>query len=359
MYWKKKPGFAFTLFLLIFTLTIQLAPIASAEDSESFFDLIFPKIMEGQKEPECISEDPDDVNLFVYSNQVGNACHSPQGFNEEAAKNYATLVSNCATLLELSGVRLFSAPGPTSVGLLSEKYRVLLHSADQGEILEYIASQTKDNVFNVNIYPILKKHKDEYLYFRTDHHWTALAAYYAYVAFCEKAGLVPADLSEFDVLDEGEFLGTYYQTAPRTDLLETDDLIAYVPRGHYKMLVTEKNGKVKEFDSPIVDYSEKDKYEKYNSFILGDNIFVDIENLDMPDEVPSCVVLKDSFGDPFSVYLTQNYKHVYVMDYRHFKTPVARWVKEHPEVQDVIICQSIGVSQTFKAMSVLEMRLSE
>jgi hypothetical protein len=110
------------------------------------------------------------------------------------------------------------------------------------------------------------------------------------------------------------------------------------------------------FDNPIVDYSEKSIYEKYNSFILGDNYYTHIVNEDLPDEAPSCALIKDSFGDPFAVYLTQNYKHVYVLDYRHFKTPISEFAATTP-IDDVIICQSMGVSQTMGPQQVLINRL--
>lgn len=314
-------------------------------------------VLIGKDDDFLVSDDPEDINLFVANNQIGNSCFSPLGYNPEASKNYAAIVSNGATLLDTLGIRLFSIPCPTSAGLLSEHYRELMDTAEPSLNLEYIESLTNNLVYNVNIYPILREHDHEYLYFRTDHHWTALAAYYAYVAFCEKAGFDEVPLSSFEVFNEGEFTGTYYPNAARIDLLKKDELIAYRPRGNYVMTVKETSGsKARVYDNPIVDYSTGSPYNKYNSFILGDNYFVDIENLDLDDNAPSCAVIKDSFGDPFSVFLTQHYKHVYVLDYRHFKTPIAEFAKKTP-INDVIICQSMGVSQTFAPQGILEVRL--
>ena len=64
--------------------------------------------------------------------------------------------------------------------------------------------ELKSTAIAVDAYSKLEAHKDEYLYFRSDHHWTALGAYYAYTAFCESAGLKAEPLSKFE---SGEYTG--------------------------------------------------------------------------------------------------------------------------------------------------------
>ena len=51
-----------------------------------------------------------------------------------------------------------------------------------------------DAVNKVNVFNSLVSHNDEYIYFRTDHHWSALGAYYAYEEFCRAAGMEAAPL---------------------------------------------------------------------------------------------------------------------------------------------------------------------
>ena len=55
-------------------------------------------------------------------------------------------------------------------------------------MIDYVYSKMGSNVHTVDAYSKLAAHIDEYIYFRTDHHWTQLGAYYAYTAFCEAAG---------------------------------------------------------------------------------------------------------------------------------------------------------------------------
>ena len=74
----------------------------------------------------------------------------------------------------------------------------------------------------------LAAHKDEYIYYRTDHHWTTLGAYYAYSQFCEAAGLAPFDRSAHTAVEVPDFYGTFYSRArtwnARPDVLTYYDL---------------------------------------------------------------------------------------------------------------------------------------
>ena len=53
------------------------------------------------------------------------------------------------------------------------------------------------HVKNVDVYDVLMQHRTEYEYFRTDHHWTTLGAYYAYTEFCKAKGITPESLDAY------------------------------------------------------------------------------------------------------------------------------------------------------------------
>ena len=47
----------------------------------------------------------------------------------------------------------------------------------------------KSKVTPINAYNYLSEHCNEYIYFKSDHHWTGLGSYYAYSAFADTLGL--------------------------------------------------------------------------------------------------------------------------------------------------------------------------
>jgi hypothetical protein len=55
----------------------------------------------------------------------------------------------------------------------------------------------------------------------------------------------------------------------------------------------------------------------YNTFIGGDRAITTIVNNDIQND-SACVLVKDSYGNPFAVWLTQHYHTVYVIDYRYY-----------------------------------------
>ena len=84
--------------------------------------------------------------------------------------------------------------------------------ADGNAAVDYgfhgVLQHVNDDVLKVNVFNTLIRHNDEYIYFRTDHHWTALGAYYAYETFCRMADFEPVPLEEFEERDMGG-LGIY------------------------------------------------------------------------------------------------------------------------------------------------------
>ena len=78
----------------------------------------------------------------------------------------------------------------------------------------------------VDVRQTLTDHKDEYIYYRTDHHWTSTGAYYAYKLLCDTLGLTPFDPSAHTVLAADGFYGTHYSKA-RTPDAEPDTITYY------------------------------------------------------------------------------------------------------------------------------------
>src|SRR5690606_23630338 len=99
------------------------------------------------------------------------------------------------------------------------------------------------SVVAVDVVSALTGHQHEYIYFRTDHHWTALGAYYAYLAFCQVAGFSPIPL---DAMEHGTitpFRGSLYRYTRDQKLHRQPDYVEYwVPPGEIEVA---RGGKAK------------------------------------------------------------------------------------------------------------------
>ena len=284
--------------------------------------------------------------------QIGDSAFNQIGFSEYVSKRYSAAVSKLADALAEQGVTVVSAPAPTAVGVMIEpEYQAKLNCARQDEMLYFLHDHMSDNVVAVDTYSALVAHNSEYIYFRTDHHWTALGAYYSYAAICRELGIQAAALDSFEEVDNGEFRGSLTEKARYATKLRSDNLYAYMPAGEITMYNVYDYSKV-EADI-LQDMTNRYKYEKYLTFLGGDYALQEIINESLP-EGTTCLIVKDSFGNCFVPFMTQNYHTVYSIDYRKFNRMTIRQFVEEYDVDTVILMPYLMATQSSDGASMFE-----
>ncbi|MDR0382301.1 MAG: hypothetical protein LBH86_09975 [Oscillospiraceae bacterium] len=238
--------------------------------------------------------------------------------NGAAVTRYAGVVNAVAGALP--GAQVYALTTPNAGEFYSP---VSMHAgaSSQKDMIALMYGQLAPGVRSVDAHTVLSRHTDEYIFFRTDHHWTALGAYYAYTAFCESAGLSYPDISEFTAGVYENFVGSMYGfTAkyPQSQVLRDnpDSLTYYLPTVPSTETVYPsgrlENGRA----VPVVAENIPDAYEnKYVCFIDGDNPLSVIRSENGSGR--SVVVIKESYGNAFVPFLTSNYETIYVVDPRH------------------------------------------
>ena len=117
----------------------------------------------------------------------------------------------------------------------------------------------------------LKAHKDEYIYYRTDHHWTSLGAYYAYSQLCEALGLTPFDPAAHTALTRDGFYGTHYSKA-RTWNAVPDTITYYELQNALTIWnVTGPGQPTEGTTTGLYDTDKLNVYDKYAMFLHGNN----------------------------------------------------------------------------------------
>lgn len=268
------------------------------------------------------------------------AAYSVYYFNQDAAETYTNALNQAAE--KLDGIaNVYSLLVPNNSGaMLSEKELKGLGGSDQKQAIAYYHS-LYDKVKPIKTIETLREHKDEYLYFRTDHHWTQLGAYYVYQNFCKEKGWKPHKLSEFEKMTFEPFLGTFYAELRNQDMANNPDRVdAYVPMGTNDMIYWNTDGS-KQAWHVIEDVSTWDDASGYYCYIGGDKPMSIIENPDI-DDGSSCIVLKESYGNCFVPFLVDHYQTVYVMDFRYANVNLVDYVKEK-KIQDVLIMNNITI----------------
>lgn len=280
---------------------------------------------------------------------AGNSGYEYYNFNQAAADAYIAAVNAAGN--KLGGrASVYSMIIPTSIDItLDSRVRKKVNVSDQKKAIDYMEGSMNQNVRRVEIFDTMKAHKNEYIYFRTDHHWTGLGAYYAYVRFCEVKGIQALPLSSYTVRSFDNFLGSFYNDSGKDPALGgTPDVVdTYTPPCNTKMTVTERSGN--SFVTPMIYNATTNKPAyKYSAFIYGDNPFTVIENTDMTGG-DALILVKESFGNAIAPLLTYHYKYVYVVDYRYYTGTLNSLVDTAKNASggnvDVLYCNNISMTR--------------
>lgn len=166
----------------------------------------------------------------------------------------------------------------------------------------------------VPVEEVLSQHKDQYIYYRTDHHWTTLGAWYAYSQFCDLLGLTPFDLDSHRAEEIGDFYGTFYSRA-RTWNAQPDTLTYYELDNPLTIYTVTGPGMPEAGETTgLYDLSKLGVYDKYAAFLHGNNGLSRVEG----DGQGRILVIKDSYANSFVPFLTANYAEIDVVDLRNY-----------------------------------------
>ncbi|MCI9078626.1 MAG: hypothetical protein HFH68_06835 [Lachnospiraceae bacterium] len=276
----------------------------------------------------------------------GNAAYEQYTYIDSIAARYASITSKIADKLK-DKADVYNIVIPTSIGItFPDNKKNASGSSDQKKSLEKIAGKMSGNVKFVPLYNEMMSHRKEYIYFRTDHHWTAKGAYYAYNAFCKVKHIMPVKLEDFKKVSFGSFTGSFYKDTNQNTALKKDTLYAYYPAGCHdgsiSLKYTNKDG-VQVKGSLIEDASGYGESLKYSAFIDGDNPYTIIENDSLKDN-SSCIVIKESFGNALIPFLVNHYHKIYVIDYRYWDGNIIK-LAEEKRAGDIIIVNNISMTR--------------
>ncbi len=262
--------------------------------------------------------------------------------NESKLKAYGERLNNLANGLS-GGTQLYSLVVPTAIEIFApEEY----HSgySSQKACLEIIRNSLSDKVKSVNAYDNLILNRDKYIYFRTDHHWTGLGAYYAYLAFCETAGWQPVTLDQMEHYQiEGTYLGSLYRATKEAVLKNNPDTTeGWKPVVEsYKATAWDKGDMASSYEIRLNDERVKGG-NSYLHYSGGDRALLKIETSHTSGR--KILIVKDSFGNAFVPYLANHYDEIYVVDPRYYVRSLKTLVSENGITDVVILNYMFGTS---------------
>ena len=178
----------------------------------------------------------------------------------------------------------------------------------------------------VDVTETLKSHSSEYIYYKTDHHWTTLGAYYAYADYMNAIGRTPQSLDSFEFINVEDFLGTHYSKSKNFNV--EADVMSYI-KNDSKIDIL---GTV---DS-IYDYDKLETRDKYAMFLRGNNSFSSVKG----SGKGKILVIKDSYANCFIPFLTGDFEQIDILDMRYYNQSVNGLMDENQYDEILILYNS-------------------
>ncbi len=265
-----------------------------------------------QTEPDAQTEMLGNVLL------IGNRAIDAPYMNKDAIKSYAAAVTAIADTLG-PDVDTYVMPVPNSAEFYTgSEYHTGNYS--QSAMFQLCKESIGSNVHYVDAYSVLAQHTDEYIYFRTDHHWTHLGAYYAYTALCKAVGFTSESQDRFETGQWDNFVGsmyTYISNYPQSSVLkENPDTVYYWKP--FANCTTYYYSNTKLNDGILmgtVCYIRDEVDNKYLTFMGGDHPITIVET---DVEGPCILVMKESYGNALISWLTSHYSKIILIDPREY-----------------------------------------
>ncbi len=219
----------------------------------------------------------------------------------------------------------FFLPRKVNKGIMREK-----------ESIDQLHAGLNPGIVKVRAYEALSGKTDEYIQFRTDHHWTGLGAYYAYTAFAEAAGVSALPLSSLVKKEIPNFLGTLYYKTLSKDLASHPDTVEYFKVPFKTDALYFPKGMTHGLPTKL--YAENAKGgNSYGVFLGSDFPLMKVVSENKTGK--KIVVIKDSYGNAFVPYLSSHYEEVYIIDYRYFQGNIKTLIKNNG-IQEVLFAHN-------------------
>lgn len=262
----------------------------------------------------------------VYFGKDGYLIDAFTSYNQKQFAANLEALAKLSESLKAAGIPMQVMLVPTAAQILSDKLPSYAPNLDQKALLDLAKAQ---GLTTVNVFDSLSDHKGEYIYYKTDHHFTSLGAYYCYLAWMQAQGKTAQPLSAWQsqtLCDN--FRGTTYNKV-NDPFAPYDTITAY-----YKTLThtVSYNGG---------NYVTGSIYER--KYLSGKNQYAAFLNFNQSTTVVSgsgegrLLILKDSYANCFSQFVVDDYAETHLIDLRFFKSSVSDYIKENGITQVLVL----------------------
>ncbi|MGL5823073.1 MAG: DHHW family protein [Sarcina sp.] len=213
-----------------------------------------------------------------------------------------------------SNINSYIAIVPTSFSILSDKLPSFVDTNKQLNYINNFYENVSKKIKTISLDAILKNHQNEYIFYKTDHHWTSLGAYLGFTALEKEMNLQKSKVN-YEILPvTNEFNGALSSKSSfRT--FNTDTIDIYIPQ-NTTVQVSINYLDAKKKSSSFYNIEKLDSKDKYGVFLGGNHPIIEIKTT--AQTTNSLLLFKDSYANSLIPFLAEHYSKIVVIDPRYY-----------------------------------------
>ncbi len=302
-------------------------------DKQADTDSVEQKDIPSLSDPTPDSQGQTINGILVYN----GIAYELFGGGESLAKDYAQVISDIKTHLG-EKIKVYNVLVPTHCGItLPDKFKDRVSS--QKDYINTILQSYSADVTGVSTYDTLMYHRDEYLYFNTDHHWTGRAAYYAYTDFCKAAKVKAIPMEKMQSYKIEDYYGSLADNINDHSLLTADYVEYFTVEDDIDTTRYDENAENPQDHLLMHTYAEG--VNAYGVFLGGDEPLIVTKNANGNGK--KIAVVKESYGNAFAPFIAYTYSEAHIMDFRDMNFDFKQYLEDN-EIDEVIFINNTMAS---------------
>lgn len=226
---------------------------------------------------------------------------------------------------------------PNSVEVLKSKLPSYAPVDDELVYINKVKESLDENIKFVDVFDSLNLKNNEYIFYKTDHHWTTKGAFYAYENLAKTMNFTPNKEKDFNIKEvTDKFYGSLYSKSGYKHI-EPDTIELYIPKEDNKYKV-EYVGENKTTDS-LYNMDNLKKKDKYTVFLNGNHPLIKIVTNSKNSN--KLLIVRDSYANSIVPFLTSQYSEIYLVDLRYYDEDLMR-LMENNKIKDMLILYNVN-----------------
>ena len=257
--------------------------------------------------------------------------HLPEEFSKEQKKEKLDILSGFVTHCKQHYPQIDTCVMiiPTADNIYSERLPMYAPYWKQADFLQQVKECVGKDCY-VDVESVLLEHKEEELYYKYDHHWNTLGAYYGYKAYM---GIAP-EIEEYTK----ETVSTSFQGT-----LLKKSMLAGKKEDIFRMDLRDYSSELEKTLYAQNQLAGKNQY----AYFLNDNQPLVVIKTDVRNG-KKLLLLKDSFANCFVPFLVNDFEEIHVIDSRYYNKSLYTYLEAHEFDSILILYNTIQFMKDFR-----------